>query len=156
MTHSQTFPPDRRADRSPHGLAERFAVLRSTAQAERARAPAVDAVLLTLLVLLLARLERIARAWHPEPEAGPDTARPWEVKFHTHCGMDHPLLYVLGPGPNRGMRPHARRTPLPRPRAIAYWKTALSPHAGHPARTRQPAGEIRPVRPPARRSSIQA
>lgn len=112
---------------APASLAERLAVLRSTAQAERARATAVDAMLLTLLVLLLGRLERLARTWHPAPD--PAAAKPWEVKFHTHCGMDHPLLYVLGPGPNRGMRPHARHTPMPRPRAIAYWKTALPPCA---------------------------
>jgi hypothetical protein len=155
MPQSRTTPPDRtadrrghpasdrHADRGRHALADRFAALRAAARAERAGAAAVDTALLTLLILLLGRLERLARTWHPAPapEAGP------EAECHTPCGINPALLYLIGPGPNRGMHPHARRTPQPRPRAIAYWNTALPRRiAPHAAPLRPCAGKIPPSR----------
>ena len=112
-------------DRSP--LSERFAVLRLQAQADRARASAIDALLLGVIILLLGRLERIAQTWHPAPaaETGEDSTRD-DASLHALIR----LLYVLGPRPNRGMRPHARPTSLRRPRSARAPPSARPPPVG--------------------------
>ena len=98
----------------PSPLADRFAGLRATLQARPgelrpASAAALDAMLLALLVSLLGRLERLARAWHPTPQE--DTAEDEQAPL-----FPVNLLYLFGPRRNRGMRPHARTTPLACPR----------------------------------------
>jgi hypothetical protein len=45
----------------------------------------------------------------------PVLRRHYALPIHTHQGIEHPLLYVLGPGPNRGMRPHPRTLPHAHP-----------------------------------------
>jgi hypothetical protein len=109
----------------PSPLADRFAGLRAALQQRPgelrpASAAALDAMLLALLVSLLGRLERLARTWHP--------AAPQEDSAEDEHTPLFPvnLLYLFGPRRNRGMRPHARTTPIiPRlaarapPRAIA-------------------------------------
>ena len=94
-----------------------------------------DSVLRTLILALLAALLGLrprARARHaalagaatyapwaelpPEDDeyALPDYA--WPEYDGTHMTCVSPLLYVIGPGPNRGMRRLARKIPLARPR----------------------------------------
>ena len=96
-------------------LADRFAGLRAALE-ERPGEPrplaaaALDAMLLALLVSLLGRLERLARTWHPAPAQEETDPQAWPPLFPPS------LLYLLGPGPNRGMRPHARVVPIACPR----------------------------------------
>ena len=99
----------------PPPLANRFAGLRAafetrTGELRPASAAALDAMLLALLVSLLGRLERLARAWHP--------AAPQEDSAEDEQAPLFPLnlLYLFGPRRNRGMRAHARTTPLAHPR----------------------------------------
>ncbi len=109
----------------PPTLADRIASLHTAAQAEQARihVPAgLDALLLCLITALFGRMERIARTWHPAPDPTHPTERP--IPLHTrlptdgtHISLACPFLYVLGPGPNRGLTPHARPAPRLRPRS---------------------------------------
>jgi hypothetical protein len=109
----------------PSPLADRFAGLRAALQQRPgelrpASAAALDAMLLALLVSLLGRLERLARTWHPAAAQEDSEQEEYAPLFPVN------LLYLFGPRRNRGMRPHARTTPIiPRlaarapPRAIA-------------------------------------
>jgi hypothetical protein len=85
----------------------------------------LEALILALLAALLGR--RPARAWHhaaaqipleiPHPTQAP--ALPPRVRTPhdgTHLVCEHPILWVIGPGPNRGLRPTPRATPIARPR----------------------------------------
>ena len=106
---------------SPVTLADRFAGLRSALQQRTGEvcpdSGAIDAMLLALFVALLGRLERLARAWHPAGTAEEDD--PDRLVFR----LPPDLRYLLGPRRNRGMRPHARTTP------IARRRTARAPPA---------------------------
>ncbi len=99
----------------------------------RAAAARLLAVLEALLLALLAprRARSGAHPWHslpatilraqgeaPLPVAS--AAAPLSPPCFTHTGLEHPILYVIGPGPCRGMRPRACRavaTPPPAARA---------------------------------------
>ena len=98
----------------PPSLAEHFAGLRAALQPQtgelRPHAAALDAMLLTLLTALLGRLVRLARAWHPAP------AHNESVEAEPTPLFPAALLYLFGPRRNRGMRPHARTTPIVHPR----------------------------------------
>jgi len=87
------------------------------------------ALLLSLLSVLLGRRRRLyASVCHVEPEwleefALPfpqaETPRPIRVRsVHegTHMVIEHPIMYVFGPPPRRGMRNLPRTTPVIRPR----------------------------------------
>ena len=89
---------------------------------------ALEALILSLLAALLGR--RHLRAWHlaaahlphppterPHPTDAP-TQPPHVRTPHdgTHLVCEHPILWVIGPGPNRGLRPTPRATPIARPR----------------------------------------
>ncbi len=124
----------------PSPLADRFAGLRAALQQRPgelrpAPAAALDAMLLTLLASLLGRLERLARIWHP--------AAPQEDSAEDEYAplFPHNLLYLFGPRRNRGMRPHARTTPLAHPRtarappldtSCVYAIHSRTPRMGHP------------------------
>ncbi len=80
---------------------------------------AIEALILALLAGLLARRPHFAGAWHPIPDPTPaihSTPKPRGPHDGTHLVCESPLLYVIGPGPNRGLRPRPRATPIPRPR----------------------------------------
>ncbi len=108
------------------------------------------ALILSLLSVLLGR-RRQPQAWLYEPAwieeyALPfpqaDSVRPIRIRsIHdgTHLVCEHPILYVIGPGPGKGMRPIARSTPVLRPR-----------HARAPPRTppHPPHNSIRAKSPP--------
>jgi hypothetical protein len=104
------------------------------ARDNRAQAPALLRLLLALLAALLGGGRRRA-AWHPLPswddpdaairvpaDSHPDSARLSAaagilrvLRRHWHADSESPILYVIGPGPNRGMRPRPRATPQARP-----------------------------------------
>ncbi len=98
----------------PPSLAEHFAGLRAALQPQtgelRPHAGALDVMLLTLLSALLGRLVRLARAWHPAPTQE-DSDQEADAPLFPVA-----LLYLFGPRRNRGMRPHARTTPIVHPR----------------------------------------
>ncbi len=99
---------------------------------------AIEALILALLAGLLARRPRFAGAWHPIPDPtpiGPATPVLRLPTDGTHLVCEHPILWVIGPGPNRGLRPRPRAHPIPRPR------TARAPPAT--------------PRPPIRRGTLQ-
>jgi hypothetical protein len=85
----------------------------------------VEALILSLLASLLGLRPRAARAWHPLPTSQEDSAaepfalapraplRPRHIHDGTHLVCDHPILWVIGPGPNRGLRPLPRALPIP-------------------------------------------
>ena len=78
---------------------------------------ALEALILSLLAALLGR--RHLRAWHPIPDPtpiGPATPVLRLPTDGTHLVCEHPILWVIGPGPNRGLRPTPRATPIARPR----------------------------------------
>ena len=114
----------------PPSLAAVFAGLRTALEADRRAASFVDGVVLAVLLMLLGRLERMARMWHaaqrhgdePLPEEllpytpGERTLRVRLPTDGTHIALRTRRLYIFGPGPGRGLRPHPRRTPLLRPR----------------------------------------
>ena len=120
----------------PPSLAEHFAGLRAALQPQtgevRQHAGALDVMLLTLLSALLGRLARLARAWHPAPTPE-DSDQEAEAPLFPVA-----LLYLLGPCRNRGMRPHARTTPIAHPR------TARAPPA---PRLFQGAAKLLPTTP---------
>jgi hypothetical protein len=123
---------------NPITPAEAAAAPRPRAGADRARAPAMvlESLILHLLALLFGRPRR-PRAWHiarcdiapwhiapwhhaperPSPAEPPRPLRVRSIHDGTHLVCEHPILWVIGPGPNRGMRPHARPTPRLRPRS---------------------------------------
>ena len=85
---------------------------------------ALEALFLPLLAALLGR-PRHPRAWHLAPiplpaepplcrlaPAAPFGAR--TASDGTHLACESPILYVLGPGPNPGLRPRPRATPITR------------------------------------------
>lgn len=105
----------------------------------------LEAFILALLAAILGR-RRTAANWHPlspldyvnDDEDLPYAAlyasvvahppvlrRHYTLPIHTHQGIEHPLLYVLGPGPNRGMRPTPRHIPH------ARLTTARAPPVSH-------------------------
>ncbi len=124
----------------PTPLADRFAGLRAALQQRPgelrpASAAALDAMLLTLLASLLGRLERLARIWHPTAPQEDSAEDEYAPLFPLN------LLYLFGPRRNRGMRPHARTTPLAHPRtarappldtSCAYAIGSRTPRMGHP------------------------
>jgi len=93
----------------------------------------LQSLLLTLLAALLGHPRRIAAAW--QALAGTDSlawddeteALDWNnadaddeyahaygaLLTHYHADCDPSILYVIGPRPNRGLRPLPRRTPTP-------------------------------------------
>jgi hypothetical protein len=85
------------------------------------------ALLLSLLSVLFGR-RRQPQAWIYEPAwiedyalpfPQPESVRPFRVRsVHdgTHMVIEHPMMYVFGPPPRRGMRNLARTTPIARPR----------------------------------------
>jgi len=80
---------------------------------------AIEALILALLAGLLPRRSRVLGAWHPIPEAEPSASAMPGLRLPgdgTHLVIEASILYVIGPGPNRGLRPRPRATPIPRPR----------------------------------------
>lgn len=130
----------------PPPLAAIFAGLRTALEADRRAASFVDGVVLAVLLMLLGRLERMARTWHAAQRHGdeplPEELLPYapgertlQVRLPTdgtHIALRTRRLYIFGPGPDRGLRPHPRRTPLLRPR-IARGPPASERHC-HPGR----------------------
>lgn len=118
----------------PLSLAAHFAGLRTALHARtgevRPHGGALDAMLLSLLSLLLGKLERLARAWHPaEDQAEEDFAHD-PVPAHSPMAWLPPnLRYLLGTRRNRGMRPHARTTPITPPRAARAPPPRAAAHA---------------------------
>lgn len=125
----------------PSPLPDLFTGLRAALQAQtgelRPHAGALDGMLLALLALLLAPLERLARAWHPatrQAESAPQEDWPDLPAAHSPMAVLPPALrYLLGARRNRGMSPHARATPLAPPR------TARAPPPRAPTRRIPPA-----------------
>jgi len=118
----------------PTTLADRFAGLRAALQdrpgdVRPESAAALDAMLITLLLALLGRLEVIVRAWHPLPTPEDQDAAEAEAfaRALAETRRLHALLYVFGPRRNRGMRPRARTTPIPRPRTARAPPRAVLP-----------------------------
>jgi hypothetical protein len=99
------------------------------------------ALLLSLLSVLLGR-RRQPQAWIYEPAwiedyalpfPQPESVRPFRVRsVHdgTHMVIEHPMMYVFGPPPRRGMRNLARTTPIARPRRARAppYSTQSQPH----------------------------
>jgi len=125
------------------------------------------ALLLALLSVLLGR--RQPRPWlydsacHvdaewleafalPFPQAeSPRSIRIRSIHDGTHLFCEHPILWVIGPGPCRGMRPIARKLPAPRPRiarAPPPCPNVASTHA-HPRQITPDRGAMARTRPPA-------
>jgi hypothetical protein len=103
------------------------------------------AILLSLLAALLGH-RRQPREWlyesaHldldewplPVPEEAPQPFRIRSIHDGTHLVCEHPILWVIGPGPCRGMPPRPRALPIPRPRI------ARAPPP--PSRARRPVSE---------------
>jgi hypothetical protein len=92
---------------------------------------------------LLTRLEALLTAWRAgtlilppipqsvsQPGPSPLPLRARTASDGTHLVCEHPILWVIGPGPNRGLRPTPRATPIPRPRvARAPPRASIRPHA---------------------------
>jgi hypothetical protein len=80
---------------------------------------AIEALILALLAGLLGRRRPLDSVWHPAPlpePAPPAILRVRHIHDGTHLVCEHPILWVIGPGPNRGLRPRPRAHPIPRPR----------------------------------------
>ena len=117
----------------------------------------VAALLFALLAALFGRKNPLAPTWHPLPNLDSDTGFDADSDFDTigeatlalyaaiaaathtgwHSDCESPLLYVLGPRPNRGLRPIPRVTPVPRPR-IARAPPARQIRASRSRRRRTP------------------
>lgn len=91
----------------------------------RARIPGLlETLLLAVLAALFGR-RALAPMWHPGFVAHPAEALP-AAEFPspiglppatgTHMGLDCPILYAIGPGPNQGLSPRPRATPAAHPR----------------------------------------
>ena len=107
----------------------------------------LEALILALLAALLGR-RRCTSAWHhaaahlpaeiPCPThapAPPPSAR--TASDGTHLLCESPILYAIGPGPNRGLRPHPRAMPIAQARiARAPPRALIHPHA--PIRAKSP------------------
>jgi hypothetical protein len=130
MTHLPSPPAAKRAPQSPQALAGELRLLAT-----------LEALILALLAAFLGR-RRTAANWHALspldyvnddedlPQAclfpgqslfAPGLRPDYRLPCHTHQGIEHPILYVLGPGPNRGM------CPLPSPHPIVRPGTARAP-----------------------------
>jgi hypothetical protein len=146
----------------PPSLAAIFAGLRTALEADRRAASFVDGVVLAVLLMLLGRLERMACTWHaaqrhgdePLPEEllpyaeGDRTLRVRLPTDGTHIALRTRRLYIFGPGPGRGLRPHPRRTPLARPRiAHAPPGPAAAQRHRHPGRQIEAVQHGHPVSP---------
>ncbi len=124
----------------PPSLAEHFAGLRAALQPQtgelRPHAGALDVMLLTLLSALLGRLARLARAWHPAPTQEDSDQEAQAPLFPVA------LLYLFGPRRNRGMRSHARTTPIARPRTA---RAPPFPRRSQTASTHTPHSKTAPT-----------
>jgi hypothetical protein len=101
----------------------------SDARENCAQIPVLLHILLAIVATLLGRPRALTRAWqglplpaaeHPHCDLFDDEG-PYDYEYGipydgTHMTIEHPILYVIGPGPNRGLRPHPRKTPVARPR----------------------------------------
>jgi len=81
----------------------------------------IATLLIALLAALFGRRRAITPAWHPAPDENDwDSEIPTAYTYAEHCGWhrdcESPILYVIGPGPNRGLRPLPRALPPARPR----------------------------------------
>jgi len=110
---TQAQSPARRAPREPLGAAASVR-LRAT----------LEVLILSLLAALLGRRHA---SWHhapapfceehPLPRPGaPAPLRARTPHDGTHLVCESPLLYLIGPGPNRGLNPRPRAMPLARAR----------------------------------------
>lgn len=107
----------------------------------------LEALILTLLAALLGR-RRHTSAWRhaashlpaeiPFPTHAPiPSPHARTASDDTHLACESPILYVLGPGPNHGLRPHPRPLPIAQPRiARAPPRALIRPHA--PIRAKPP------------------
>jgi hypothetical protein len=117
---------------------------------------ALEVLLLTLLAALLGP-RRLARAWRDaqaplptdlagyefEPQDSPAPFRVRSIHDGTHLVCEHPILYVIGPGPNLGLRPLPRALPPSRPRiARAPPRPSARPKSPHPRQTAPNRGTI--------------
>jgi hypothetical protein len=92
----------------------------------------IAALLMALLAALFGRRRTRTPDWHPAPdEYDWDSEAPHAYAYVEHCGWRRdctsPILYVIGPGPNLGLRPHPRTQPVPRPRIARAPPRALHP-----------------------------
>ena len=117
----------------------------SNARGNCAQIPSFLQTLLALIAALLGRprARALTPAWHtlsaheatPWHDEGTAEVEPyawsegqyWSPLTHNHADCDPRILYVIGPRPNRGLRPLPRKTPIPRPR------TARAPPPPSPA-----------------------
>jgi hypothetical protein len=130
MTNLPSTPAVKRAPQSPQALAGELRLLAT-----------LEALILALLAAFLGR-RRTAATWYalspldyvnddedlpfaclfPAHATTPSaTPRDYRLPCHTHQGIEHPILWVIGPGPCRGMRP------LPRPHLLPFPLTARAP-----------------------------
>ena len=117
-------------------------------------APCLRLALEVLILALLAALlgpRQLARAWRhawaplPTDLAGydldpADSPAPFRVRsIHdgTHLVCEHPILYVIGPGPNLGLRPLPRALP-PSRIPVARAPPRPAPARNHPIRAKPP------------------
>lgn len=121
-----------------HPLARLSDAQGSHAQGNRAQNLGLLQILLALLATILGRPRTPARAGHPMPlpaDEHPqwafnhDTGAYGPACAGTHMALEHPMLYAIGPGPNRGHRPHPRECPAARPRIAR-----APPHLSRPNR----------------------
>jgi hypothetical protein len=139
LSPARESPTQRQAPASlpGHGAGDARPNRAASAQLYRA----IEALILALLARflprsLLPRRRLLASAWHqaalPEP-APPAILRVRSIHDGTHLVCEHPILWVIGPGPCRGMPPRPRALPIPRPRI------ARAPPP--PSRARRPVSE---------------
>ena len=137
--------------------AYRFTQARSPARrsapgaAESLRAT-LEALILALLAALLGR-RRYTSAWHhaashlpteipTHAPAPPPHAR--TASDGTHLTCESPILYVIGPRPNRGLRPLPRVEPIAQPRiARAPPRALIRPHVPIRAKSLPTGGRSR-------------
>lgn len=160
MTNLPSTPAAECARQSPRALAGELRLLAT-----------LEALILALLAAFLGR-RRTAATWYalspldyvnddedlpfaclfPAHATTPSaTPRDYRLPCHTHQGIEHPILWVIGPGPCRGMRPIGRATPLARRRTARAPPSGpdsapthpnqrqIAPRQGTMARARRPA-----------------